>query len=324
MEDVLVPLLSLAALFAFAAVYGMERANRNWLEPLVVALSHPQGSFFKRTALKAAGLLLGGLSFVLRYVTHHLSVAASHGIAPVTAWVSGLAAWVTTLATTAGNFTGSVAYGFERLTTHTIPREVHRAVAPVFHGIDALQKAEHLAEQRLRVFARGIDRLVRNDVLPKIRAAEHAIAVTIPADLAGVRRRVGGLAHDLEHPRRAWLRRIATSMWGLALFGLLVKFLARRFPWLFCRKVKSVGNRLCSLDQDLLNSLLTDTLLIGGTISLIAFAEELQRAEGEILGYVERFVDELGVAPEDYLVDAEVLVRELATIADAGYHDYLA
>jgi hypothetical protein len=323
-EEALVPLLAVSGLLFFACVYGMERANRAWLVPTAAALAHSQGSFIKRVALKTLGYLLSGISFVVRYVTHHLSVAASHAIAPVTAWVAGLAHWLTVVMTTAADFAGTTAYAIERLATHTIPHEAHKVRVELKHGIDRLARLEAEAQAKLRAYARGIDRLVTHNVLPKVRAAEHAIAVTIPRDIAGVRHRVGGLAHDLEHPRKAWLRRVATSMWGLAIFGLLVKFLARRFPWLFCRKVKSVGNRLCSLDQDLLNSLLTDTLLIGGTISLIAFAEELQRAEGEILGYVERFVDELGVAPEDYLVDAEVLVHELATIADAGYRDYLA
>lgn len=324
MPELALPLLPIAALFAFVVVYGMERANRQWLEPLVVALSHPQGSFLTRVALKAVGALVKGLSFVLRFVTHHLSVAASHAIAPVTAWVSGLAALVTNVVTTSADFAGSTAYAIERLAAHTIPHEVHKVRVELKHGIDELRHAEAQAVAKLRAYAHGIDRIVTHDVLPKIRAAEHAIAVTIPHDLAGIRHRVGSLSHDLEHPSRRWLRRIAASMWGLALFGLLVKFLARRFPWLFCRKVKSVGNRLCSLDQDLLNSLLADTLLIPGTISLIAFAEELQRYEGDILRLVEGFVDELGFAPEDYLVDAEVIAHELVTIAQAGYRDYLA
>jgi hypothetical protein len=323
-EDVLLFTLPIAALLSFTVVYGMERANRNWLEPLVVALSHPQGSFFKRLALKALGELLKGLSFVIRYVTHHLSVAASHSIAPVTAWVAGLAAWLTAWVSTAADFAGTTAFAIERLATHTIPHEAHKVRVELKHGIDELAHLEAVAQAKLRAYARGIDRIVTHDVLPKIRAAEHAIAVTLPRDIAGVRHRVGSLAHDFEHPKRAWLRRVATSMWALAFFGLLVKFLARRFPWLFCRKVKSVGNRLCSLDQDLLNSLIADTLLLSGTISVIAFAEELQSVEGEILRLIEGFIDELGVQPEDYLVDAETLVHELATVAEAGYRDYLA
>src|SRR5204863_9008550 len=95
------------------------------------------------------------------------------------------------------------------------------------------------------------------------------------------------------HPSRAWLKRIARSMWGVALFGLLIRVLARRFPWLFCRKVSGVGRRLCGLDQDLLNALLLDTVLIAGTISVVEFARDMQKIEGAAVELMSGFIREL-------------------------------
>ena len=104
---------------------------------------------------------------------------------------------------------------------------------------------------------------------------------------------VGTLEHELAHPSRAWLKRLARSMWAVALFGLLVRFLVRRFPWLFCRKVSSVGKRLCGLDQDLLNALLLDTVIISGSISVVEFARDLEAVEGVAVSLMRGFIREL-------------------------------
>src|SRR5205814_6090636 len=107
----------------------------------------------------------------------------------------------------------------------------------LWRGIDHLERDFHHLRERLRAFQRGIDTLIAHRILPAIRAAERAIAVTIPRELGRIRHRVGTLEDRLTHPSRAWLKRIARAMWGVALLGLVVRVLARRFPWLFCRQV---------------------------------------------------------------------------------------
>jgi hypothetical protein len=86
---------------------------------------------------------------------------------------------------------------------------------------------------------------------------------------------------------------MARTMWAVALFGLVIRTLARRFPWLFCRKTANVGRRVCGLDTDLLSALLLDTLIIGGTISVVQMAKELQAIEGAALAIIRDGIDEL-------------------------------
>jgi hypothetical protein len=290
---VLVPLVGFGLLLAWIVLFGMHRTTNDWLVTLLTRLAHPQGSFITRAALKVVSLAAGGVLWIVNQVDHAVSKAASHASAAVAHWFHGIAAWLTHVFTAAEDFALDVAHGFERLVEHTIPREIRAATRPLWRGIDALEHDLSRLIARLRAFERGIDRLITTRILPAIRAAEHAIAVTIPRELGHIRSRVGQLEHDLTHPSRAWLKRLAASLWGVALFGLLIRTLARRFPWLFCRKVSGVGRRLCGLDQGLLDSLLMDTVLIAGTISVVEFAKDLQAIEKPAVDLMAGFIREL-------------------------------
>jgi hypothetical protein len=46
--------------------------------------------------------------------------------------------------------------------------------------------------------------------------------------------------------------------------------------WARCSNVGKVGRRVCGMDASLLESVLADSLLILGTLSLVTFAEEMQ------------------------------------------------
>ena len=81
-------------------------------------------------------------------------------------------------------------------------------------------------------------------------------------------REIGRLGHRI---------RGARTVIGASVFvGLLVAALAKMgLGWIRCSRVKSTGKRLCGMDAGLLDSLLTDTLLIAGTLSLVEFAREM-------------------------------------------------
>jgi hypothetical protein len=243
--------------------------------------------------MKPLSLAAGGVLWIVNQVDHAISKAASHASAAVAHWFHGIASWITHVFSAAESFALDVEHAIGRIVHHAIPHAIHVATVPIWRGIDHLERDLHHLTQRLAHFARGIDRLLTHRVLPAIRHLEHAVDVTIPRALGRIRTRVGTLEHDLAHPSRAWLKRLARSMWAVALFGLLIRTLAKRFPWLFCRKVKTVGNRLCGLDQDLLNSLLLDTILISGTISVVEFAKDLQAVESAAVDLMAGFIREL-------------------------------
>lgn len=226
------------------------------------------------------------------YILHKTSVAASHYMHPVARWFDALSQFALGNAVAVGLFAERTALAFERLTTHVIPREIGRAVRPVERkALKALGLAG-LTAAALHHLARQLRHAIYHDVLPRIHHLSHAIDVAIPRELGRIGHRVRDLEHDLTHPGTRWLRRIAGAMWVATLAGLMIRTLARRFPWLFCRQVKGVGRRICGLDAGLLGSLLTDTLIIGGTISIVAFAEELQAIEGEAVSLIRGFIRE--------------------------------
>jgi hypothetical protein len=228
----------------------------------------------------------------VNYVAHRLTVAASHYMHPLARWFDHLAEFALGNAVAVGLFAERTAIGFERMTTVVLPREIGRAVRPVERkALKALGLAG-LTAAALHHLARQLRHAIYHDVLPRLHHLAHAIDVTIPRELGRIRTRAGRLERELTHPSTRWLRRIAGAMWVTTLAGLMIRTLARRFPWLFCRKVKNVGNRVCGLDAGLLGSLLTDTLIIGGTISVVEFARELQAIEGEAVGLIRGFIRE--------------------------------
>jgi hypothetical protein len=283
----------LALIVAWFLLFGMHRTINDWLTSQLTALLHPHGNVLTRAALKPLALAASGILWIVNQVDHAVSKAASHASAAVAHWLHGLTSWFTHVFSAAEAFAVDVEHAFGRLVHHTIPHAIHVATVPIWRGIDHLERDLHHLAQRLTHFARGIDRLLTHRVLPALRHLEHAVDVTLPRALGRIRTRVGQLEHDLTHPSRAWLKRLARSLWAVALFGLVIRTLARRFPWLFCRKVKTVGGRVCGLDADLLNALLLDTLIISGTISVVAMAKELQAIEPAALAIIRAGIDEL-------------------------------
>lgn len=100
------------------------------------------------------------------------------------------------------------------------------------------------------------------------RVAAHAVAQPFP--------RIRDLERDVNAAKK-WLKRhrYLAAYASLAALGLAI--LARlRLSWLRCGKVNRVGKFLCGkMDDGLLNSLLQDAALVGATIGLVEFAEEL-------------------------------------------------
>jgi len=156
--------------------------------------------------------------------------------------------------------------------THALSRAVHRVALTVAHVEQTLTHKiarsvavlEHALAHDFGIARRGIDVLER--------------------DLAHAEKRVGRLAGRLSRVEK---------LLGLAAFaGLLVRALERLgLKWLRCGNVNKVGKQLCGMNPSLLESLLADALLIGGTLSLVALAEEMQGVVGESAGLIQRFWD---------------------------------
>ena len=58
--------------------------------------------------------------------------------------------------------------------------------------------------------------------------------------------------------------------------GSIVRVLVRHLPWYQCSNVKKAAKGLCRMDSSLLDSLLADALILGGSISIVELARECQ------------------------------------------------
>jgi hypothetical protein len=282
--------ISFLLLVAAFVSLGMHQTQYQWLGSLLEAMVHPRGSIFKRAAL----LPFAGLGQAVLWVYKHVGAILSRWTAAklhaLSRFFSAMALVYEHTYREVGALAHDVAYGFERLVTHTIPRSISAETKPLRRDLKRLGLAIGATAAALARYRHGIDRLLRERVLPGLKAAERAITVTLPHEIARVRGRVGVVERGVSDILHGRLSETARKALGLALAGTVIGVLARRLPWLFCRNVGKVGRSVCAMDSNLLESLLADALLIGGTISLVEFAKELQELTDEAAGLINDWV----------------------------------
>jgi|SRR5215475_1145107 len=273
--------IALGFFVTWLVLYGMTHGLQTWLASFLNALAHPQGSLWKRAALLPVSLLAQAGQYVFRTVGHAISQVASHGIPRIAHYFGSWTVWVQHHAATLGDFAAETATGFERLVSHTIPHVVAREIAPVFRGIDHLEHEVRSLAHRLATYARGIDRLLKHFVLPQIHRLAHAVDVAIPHSIGGVRQRVGAIERRLTHPSKSYIKRIWKAGWVLVGAGLVLKFLVKKFPWLFCRNVTKAAKAVCRAPNSIIDLLLGEAfgLLVLSDICLTVSAIEVV-AEG--------------------------------------------
>jgi hypothetical protein len=101
--------------------------------------------------------------------------------------------------------------------------------------------------------------------------------------------RVGALERDVSNLEK-WVsshRKTLTEAGIVALVAAAVSRLG--INWTRCSNSKKYGKRVCGMDPALLDSLLADTLLILGTVSLVEFAEGMQTVVGDAESQIRRF-----------------------------------
>lgn len=132
--------------------------------------------------------------------------------------------------------------------------------------------------------------VAKREALHLIRAAEHAVVVKAAA-VAGTltRPRIGRIERDLSAVER-WIKARSKLLTVAGISALLIAALGRvGLGWTRCSKVGKTGKQLCGMDASLLESLLADTLLIAGTVSLVEFAKGMQGVTAEVVGPIRTF-----------------------------------
>lgn len=177
-----------------------------------------------------------------------------------------------------------------------IARMIALAVNPVAAAVLALTAAVGLARHEVA----KLSHITTHVVIRKVDRSQHFVtklvqgaSVAAVATIAGT---VPRLWHGIDHAEgtaeRALreARRLAGKLTVSALAGLLVAALATiGATWLRCSNVRKAGERVCGMDQDLLNALIADTLLIVGTLDLVKAAEDMQAVLDPMAASVRHF-----------------------------------
>lgn len=304
--------LGLTVLVTFLVFWGMHQGSNTWLRVLLEEYTKPRGSFIKRAVTAPARLVLRGVLRVERVVRAALAAWLVTNTAAVAAWISNLATLALGLAHEVRDLGLGIEADIGRLVHVWIPRELRKALSPVdrlaHSALRVGHRARAYAESEAARLRRGIDTLRRDlrreisrarhgieagiaaHVLPRIRGVERRVGNILSRELPRIRARERALERAFAHPDKAWLRRIGQAIWAASIFGLLVRFLVRRFPWLFCRNVDRLARRVCGLDADALAAI--EAILLGSLVlqDYRTLVRIMQDAEREAIDEVERLL----------------------------------
>lgn len=171
------------------------------------------------------------------------------------------------------------------LVTVEIPHAARVATQPLrtrLHGIDqTLGRLDKLAHEQLRRLRAGIDRI------------DRSVTRTIPHAIDAVGARVGRVGSRVNTQARR-ISRVEKLLAASAFAALTATALKRLgLNWLRCSNVKRAGRQLCGIDPQLLEGMLGEALLIASAISLVEFAEALQKPTELVADGLERLIREL-------------------------------
>lgn len=273
--------IGLGALAALAFLYSLAYAYKMSLGALIEAIvrglqSLPSLPFVGRRIWDA-------LAAPFQAVDHFVLHAIGQGIAglhDVWNYFWGYTAYAVREVADALAGTAEDTYrALDAIVTHTIPAAVANAGAHI-------TKQVHVIEKHITVVPRTVERTVVQKITHVKRIVVHeaaAAGATIPLP------RIGTLERDVaaaQRKLRDFLRRVGPA----AIVGSVIVSLARiGAGWVRCSKVNRAGKQICGMDEDLLQSLLADTLLIVGTVSLVEFARGMEQVTADVLAPIRTF-----------------------------------
>ena len=291
-------LISFLVLFGVLGLIALHRASLPLVRGLFGGWAEQRG--FRRWFLRAIGLdaLANAIAWVVHRVRQAVANAAAANLDAVTLWLRGLTGVAHYTYKELGDGWDHVADSIGALVHHTVPTLIHKITAPIdararaalhtaYRSISLIRELDH----RMARLLHGIDRLLRDTVIPRIRSTERSLGHVITRDIPALRRREAALEREVYGDLRARLGRIEKALGLGVLAAVVYKVLARVAPWLFCRNVNKVGRAVCGLNPETLNSLLAlalGTLVITDLRSLVQAAEAI---EGEITGEIKNILN---------------------------------
>lgn len=309
-------LIPFGGLIVAVLLLSMNEASKTWLEPLIASNKTNQGGVFTRILTLPSRLLQVAAASAFAAVSHSISVGASHRMGGLARWLRGVGTFAVLGAFTVAIFAHQTAAGFERLTGHVIPREIGRRTRPIDARAKRAGKAATIAGLLGIALRKRFNHVLGHELRPKLKHLAHQTTVALPRAIGRIGAREKGIEKELRHPSKRWLRRVAAAMWGTYLLGKIVRMLAKRFPWLFCRNVKRNMPKVCALDTELLDVLMLGATVTVWSMSLTSFAREAVVVSELFLDGLSRLLPDLLDVEADYLGGASGALP-------AAFHDYL-
>lgn len=269
--------VELALIVAWLVAIGFLYLYRGSLKPFLLLFA----ALFDTVRIGGFGHYARPLGAVARWLRHTadeidraigLAVRATEG-GVVWLWHQ-LAKQVTWLGRTLGGFAESVEFRFRALEASFPPAAALWLATRVAHALPAIRQS--VARVENVVTARSHAEVAR------LSAYAHGEAVAWRRGIGDVR---GALGRELARLRK--VEKALTVAGAAALVGAALARLG--LGWLRCPRVGSVGKRACGMNYDLLESLLADTLIVAGTVSLVEFAREMQAVTADAEGIIRRF-----------------------------------
>jgi hypothetical protein len=170
---------------------------------------------------------------------------------------------------------------------HTIG-SLRRQIIPAMIAARVAWIPRHLAAlaAKLVALAEHVPRAITHEI---VRTRHYVTKVVVHAVAAPTLPRIGRIEREAA-AEAGRVRSLARRVGLLGAAGLIATALGTLgLGWLRCSRVKTAGKQVCGMDSNLLDSLLADTLLIVGTVSLVEFAEGLQAGMNEFTPQIKRF-----------------------------------
>ena len=262
-----------------------------------------------RDAGRVAAFVLGAVGPIAvkltQWITHNIGAEFRDLERLGVAWFSGLYQWADLVVTNAIEWP----LWLWRLQRWLLFTEIPRLIRALPHAGTTL----------LHTVTRQVVRVERTIVrLPKLTAAQAraliaaAVATYVHpylAQLRWLRAHFVALTHAIDHALpiptvptfpniwkriRALEKKLAVPLGIAAVVAALGRL---GLGWIRCNKVRQVGRSVCGLDQNLLESLLLDTLAVFSIVSVVEFANGLRAIEDEAVGILHHLIREFPAPP---------------------------
>lgn len=225
------------------------------------------------------GFLADAVRFISRETQRGLSELAGAVAYPLVALYQLIGNLVNRTTTEIADLAQDTAHTIGQIRSVIIPRAIAAHVGWIPRHFVAL-------ERQIAALPHTVPKFVVHTVPavvkpPLVKVLHEAVAIPWP--------RIGRLEREgatLGHRIDKLARRVTPTALVAATVLALSKVGAQ---WTRCSRSKKWGKTVCGMDDSLLESLIADTLLVVGTISLVEFAEGLQAGLGEVTPQIQHF-----------------------------------